>query len=768
MNGLRLALVSAVCVHCAWTPLLHAQTPGAPPHAGSQGPRVTPPVPLSVPDIAYPEGASGVADVIVTLVVGEDGKVREVKVVDGPSPFAEAVRARISELSYEPATKDGKPMAAIIRVAFHFEPPKPKVAPLDPAQDAPEPQPSESETKTDAPKHESPKEQAPQEQAPEEVRVTGVREKPAQVQSLSRAEVRQLPGAFGDPFRAIDVLPGVVPTVSGLPFFYVRGAPPSNVGYFLDGVRVPYLFHLGLGPSVVHPGLVDRVELYSGAFPAEYGRYAGAIVSAETTTPRDKFVEANVRLFDAGVLGEYSFLDGKLNVMLGGRYSYTAWLLSALFPQVGLDYSDYQARVSYQLSNKLRVSLFAFGAADIASQIEKNPSSGKDEKNVLFASEFHRVDLRLDYQDTEATQVRGGLTLGVDRTRLEGKRFTRNVSLGARLNASHRLSDSLLLRAGSQINVDAYGNEFPSEYALTPEQYRQTKTLFQERADIAAGVYAEAQLNFGKALEITPGLRVDWFRSLTQRELALDPRVSGKLKLLPWLKMNFSHGIAHQPPAFPIPVPAIAIPGLGVGLQRIFQTSGGLEADLPLDTSATLSGFKNSFENVSDLFASKGGKIDDPFGNGRSRHVGYAFGLEAGLRRKLSKSVGGIVSYTLSRSVREGLPSPFDRSHVLNVAASVDLGRGWRVGSRFLLYTGWPGVGEDGGRTGSRLPAFYRIDARIEKKWKWPSGIWLSLIIEGLNVTLNKETISIRCADRCREEKFGPVSVPSLGLEGGI
>ena len=55
---------------------------------------------------------------------------------------------------------------------------------------------------------------------------------------MGRAEVlRQLPGAFGDPFRALDALPGVTPIVSGLPFFYVRGAPPANVGYFLGGGR---------------------------------------------------------------------------------------------------------------------------------------------------------------------------------------------------------------------------------------------------------------------------------------------------------------------------------------------------------------------------------------------------------------------------------------------------------------------------------------------------------------------------------------------------
>src|SRR6185436_17510378 len=69
-----------------------------------------------------------------------------------------------------------------------------------------------------------------------EVVILGERPPPS-VKTMTRAEVRQLPGAFGDPFRAIEAMPGVTPIVSGLPFFYVRGAPPGNVGYFLDGVR---------------------------------------------------------------------------------------------------------------------------------------------------------------------------------------------------------------------------------------------------------------------------------------------------------------------------------------------------------------------------------------------------------------------------------------------------------------------------------------------------------------------------------------------------
>ena len=74
-----------------------------------------------------------------------------------------------------------------------------------------------------------------------------------------------------------------------------RGAPPGNVGYFIDGVRVPYLYHVGLGPSVIHPGLVDRVDLYPGGYPARFGRFAGGIVSGETTAPQGRcFTEKGI------------------------------------------------------------------------------------------------------------------------------------------------------------------------------------------------------------------------------------------------------------------------------------------------------------------------------------------------------------------------------------------------------------------------------------------------------------------------------------------
>lgn len=156
----------------------------------------------------------------------------------------------------------------------------------------------------------------------EEVIVQGARKEPATT-AMPSAEAQEMPGAFGDPFRAIDIMPGVVPVVSGLPFFFVRGAPPGNTGYFPDGVRVPLVYHLAVGPSVVHPALIDHVDFYPGGYPARFGRFTGGIVDAETRgdAERTRF-EGNLRLFDVGALAETQVDGGNGAALVAGRYGY--------------------------------------------------------------------------------------------------------------------------------------------------------------------------------------------------------------------------------------------------------------------------------------------------------------------------------------------------------------------------------------------------------------------------------------------------------------
>ncbi len=295
-----LALVAAHCV----APALSAQ-PAQPdaPREPPAPPVIVAPKLIGSPDVPYPQDGRGDARVVVTLVVDSTGTVTKATADVTNPPFSALAEAAVRSWRFEPATRNGVVMAAKIKVELVFKEPQSLEDP------SPDPE-SEGAPPSDQTTPEAP----PPPPVPKvfDVTVTGERGEPGRTVTFSRAEVRQIPGTFGDPFRAIEAMPGVTPIVSGLPFFFIRGAPPGNVGYFLDGIRVPLLFHVGIGPSVVHPGIVDRVDLYPGGYPARFGRFAGGIVAGETTEPVPRWRgEYNLRLFDAGAMVEAPFADGR-------------------------------------------------------------------------------------------------------------------------------------------------------------------------------------------------------------------------------------------------------------------------------------------------------------------------------------------------------------------------------------------------------------------------------------------------------------------------
>jgi hypothetical protein len=272
-------------------------------------------------------------------------------------------------------------------------------------------------------------------------------------------------------------------------------------------------------------------------------------------------------------------------------------------------------------------------------------------------------------------------------------------------------------------------------------------------------------------------------------------------------------------------VPGFQPGGLSGGLQTAAQESLGVEWELGGGTTATATGFHNGFFNMSDALGVRqptlegcppgsfpsdtlagdpgaepartpncnnrfapgtvGGDRSGGGGQGaespstqrtiqaiEARTSGNAYGFELFVRRKLTERLGGFLSYTLSRSTRthqnQLFLTAFDRTHVLNAAVAYDLGRNWRAGTRVVFYTGNPKLPTPGD-PGTRLAPFFRIDLRLEKRWQLGRKTWLSFVAEFLNATLSKEQVGTSCTlEGCQATLIGPVSLPSLGVEGGF
>ncbi len=778
------------------------------PPAPSAADAIVPPRLLAPIQAGYPEGAEGDAAVIVAVTVGVDGSVQNARVIEGAEPFAGRALEAIGAARFVPAMRGGVAVAATVRFRIDFaKPAAPAPPPVSTAEAPPEPAspppPAAGDVAGDVPP-------PPQEPRPSEVLIRGGKGAVGApiTDSYGRTEVRQLPGAFGDPFRAIEVSPGLTPVVSGLPYFYVRGAPPGNVGYFFDGVRVPYLFHFGLGPSVIQPSLVARTDLYKGGYPAAFGRFAGGIVDSTAAPPSDHaHGEAVLRVIDAGGLAEAPFADGRGSALVGGRYSYTSGLFSLLDSKTSLDYRDYQMRVAYAVTDRDVVSLLAFGAYDRATQRTTpdretldaasgngpRPDQVKEIEVVLFASEFHRADVRWDHQLGGGGTMRVAGTIGFDRTRVEARRAAEDLMTAARLEIVQPVSSAVLLRAGADLVIDDYHADALPLFADDDDVVARQRRIFATRTDFATGIRGDAVIVIDKRMEVTPGLRLDIYGSDQARAIGIDPRIAARFAITDKVRIVHAYGLATQTPSPPLALPAVSIARLEGGLQRSAQTSAGVEVDLPSDVSATATVFHQAFYDLNDALGTAQVQIVDIEKSdsllGKTR--GSAYGLELGIRRKLSRTVGGLIAYTLSRSERTAdgrtFLSTYDRPHVLNAALSVDLGQSWRLGSRFVFYSGGPVTpqtpdfpGQIVGTPPSRAPDFVRVDGRIEKRWRVGAHGYIAAVFEALNATLSTETTGYVCGKQlaipgvmrdpppCAARIFGPVTVPSIGVEGGF
>jgi len=716
---------------------------------------VTPPRPLSDTAVAYPDGATGDAVVELELVIDREGNVESAVVRAGEPPFAGAAERAALGWHFAPARRAAAPIAARIRFRVEFQQ---QTLPANESNGDATPAARAAGAEASAP----PLEPAPR-AAPLEVTVRA--DRPVGSRTVSRAFALQLPGAFGNPFAALEATPGVTPTLSGAPYFYVRGSPPGNLGYLLDDLRLPALFHVLAGPSVVHPALVESVDFYAGPYPARYGRFTGGIAAGHV---RDATYalhgEASVRAFDSSGLVELPLAEHS-SATLSGRISYANPIARLFAPEISVSYWDYQARLSHRLSAQDELVLFAFGSRDALDR-----KNDEGERQVVFGAEFHRLQLR--YRRQTATGSASVLAVaGWDRSAQADGDVRLTDTLGQlRADFERELGRGWRLQAGLDAGLDRYTLRLgeldnPADRSDYLERY-------PARLDQLAGGYLAAHWRGLPGLSLTLGSRLDVFRSHGTTALAPAPSVLAEFEISRRLKLIHGLGIAHQPPSSNLPQPG-SNPVLGRGLQHAIQSSAGLRLELPLECSLEATLFQVALFNLSDSVGiSRIDNADESIGES-TRALGSSRGLELQLARALSHDLGGYLNYTLSvsrRSVaRAQGPALFDRTHVLSGAFSYRWGRGLHAGLRGTFYTGVPAdvAYLRAARHPPRSSPFYRLDTRLEKRWPLnEQGAYWAVVLEVLNATLHKEALGDSCnAYVCREDRVGPLTVPSLGLE---
>jgi hypothetical protein len=605
------------------------------------------------------------------------------------------------------------------------------------------------------------------------------------VVSLQAEEIHGIAGTMGDPFRVAMLLPGVASVFSGIGYPVIRGEAPGQTGTFIDDVKVPLLYHLGFGPAVVHPLFLESLDFHPGNFPAEFGRFTGGLIRAKTTgAPESRTTMVELDLFKGSAYHAQplTILGHEAAITAAARYGTFAFLARAINPNAVLTYWDFQTRGDLRAGGGAW-RLLIFGASDAAgTAAHTDQFNGTPVAENVLRTGFVRGDLR--YRLFRRGRVDGDVGVEV------GPDFTTNSApdnpahlvewiVRPRAAVNVAAGDRLKLRAGVDTLFQTWsahlqGNDF-------------SKTFFP-RFGLTYGAFTQAEWQPTPNWLISPGVRADLFDyrfadtfgAPRTRAWSVDPRLSVRRRLRADIFVKGGVGRYHSPPRFLLPWPGLE--GFGLresGLNESIQTSAGVEAKLPGDVSIDAQVYYNWLRHVSEYTFQNGSRIDDV-----ASLTGRSYGLEVIARRRLGNRLFGWLAYTLARAERDygaigWRPADFDETHLLNAVVSYALGRSWTVAGTFHYNTGRPATPLvapnastvpatlEENRNLDRLPDFWRVDARIEKREAFDTW-YLDFYVDWLNISLQREITTYDYVfidgKLVRRGSGALITIPTIGL----
>jgi hypothetical protein len=570
---------------------------------------------------------------------------------------------------------------------------------------------------------------------------------------IDKTEIRLTPGTMGDPVRAVQNRAGVIRTPFDAGWILMRGGDFDHTGLFVDGVPVPSIFHLGGFTSVLHPPLVDRVEIYPGVPPTRLGEsIAGAVEVGTARLADDLQIDAGVNTVFAhafvqtpgehvrvGVGARRSYLDALLRLAVGEQ-------ASSIAPR----FWDTTVRVETDRSTWTLIALDdAFDAPTVATI------------------------------DAIATiRARGLQVFG----QIEAGSWTVSPYVVLR----ERSTQSLLLQQRLTeltpvVRADHRSQHGEAEVVAGGELRQLNNTLVTDGRRIRRpGAAGAAHLSTSAGRQVKPwvGLRADglWISEQALRG-SLSPRAGLSVTAGPWTLRN-ELGRMYRSPRTHL---MIGVPdGEYLPLESADAASVAVEfgrSDAQLGAAA----FTRSMRDLG------GYESDGSLGTS----TGQAHGVEL-TSHWMRGPVDARLTYAYTRSTRQQDPDlpveawTYDQPHRLLAVTTFKLPKRWALSMRGRVSSGFPAPGPmpDGTDTlafdlltgasaplnapiGSRLPPFYAFDLKVHRSFL--QRTWsLDLFLDIQNITNRRvpEPVITGFGEALPAYGYGLPVLPVFGVDG--
>lgn len=593
--------------------------------------------------------------------------------------------------------------------------------------------------------------------------------------SLSQAQFATVPGANGDPIKAVQNLPGVNRAQGFSSQIIIEGSSPNDTRFFIDNQNVPIIFHFGGLSSVVLPEAIDHVDYLSAGFGPEYGQTTAGLVNLAIKDPKTDRMHG---LFFVDLLNAGGMIEGPINdhssFLVGLRQSYIGYALRAVVGKNTRGFSltavpefrDLVLEYRNELSPKDTFKIVGVGSQDTFGFLLKQPADEDPSVRGRFSLDTHffRVIPEWTHQYTAKVTGRTSLGVGTDAVHVDlGEQYFHidQSVLSGRTELEDQVNDSWKSYTGIdfQNTWTTMSFQFPIESnkggVSSTFGAGDVMTVSQHYATLAAGLYwrnvvhaPDSQWSF------VPGIRLSHV-SLTKENI-LEPRMAMKYALDHGWTLRAASGLYSQSPQPGNLDASYGNPDLKS--QRAVHDTFGFEKDFR-EGAATGWTIANDFfyKRLHDITARSTAFIS-PSQPEYYNNSGYgrSYGMEF-LGKYKTSSWQGWISYTLSRSTRGDAETPealsqYDQTHLFTAVGDVAFGRNWKLSTRARYSTGnlytpitggiydidndtyTPIRGEVYSR---RMGAFFQADLRLDKKWIYDTWI-LTGYLDVQNVTNRK------------------------------
>lgn len=591
--------------------------------------------------------------------------------------------------------------------------------------------------------------------------------------------IKNIPLVLGerDIFKVAASLPGISSAGEGASGYNVRGGKTDQNLYLLDdGVIYNPTHFFGLF-SAINPFTTGSFDIYKGNIPAEFGGRLSSVFDIKTKDSNTENIsgEASIGPVTSNLVLEVPIVKDKTSVLIGGRSTYSDWILnmldderlqnsSAFFYDAIVKFNtkigekdDLKTTVYY---SKDRFSITSDSTYSYSNRLLSgrwnHTFNDKNTSSVIITNSVYKFNI--DYDGISNNDFDFGYKNTETELKIKGL---------YKLNAKHKINYG--------ISSKLYGIS-PGEIKPTgPESSIVSKTIPDEQG-LESAIFISDIFTINEKLIINAGLRYSLYLGLGESnqlvyedDLPKNPltvidtihyekneviksyggpefRLSARYLLGNEYSVKASFNNANQyihslsNNTTVSPVDTWTLSNNNIKPQKALQYSLGFYKNLKENKyQISVEGYYKTSKNVLDYKVGADFILNENIETEVLQGNGKAYGIEFLIRKNIGR-FNGWLGYTYSRSFNqfksdyaeeqinngEYFPSNYDKPHDISVVTNYKITQRYSVSANFAYQTGRPVTVPVGNyilngseyvlysnRNEYRIPDYYRLDISV-------------------------------------------------------